>query len=249
MDEQKNTINDESNFADSLDSPETKSIWLGWRVVAAVIALVVLGVLAYPFLRERLNVSPDTPPSTSETQTAITAPEATVRANPDSAGAQFELGNAYVESGQLEQALTAYQKAIELDPDYQDAYANLGVVYYQLQQFDLATLQYQKALELDPNDGEVAYNLGALYLQHALSNDNDQPDPDLLNQAVSQLKQAIEMSPDLAEPYFSLGVAYAALNQKEEAIQSFETFVARDSGQDPRASQEAERYLQALRGQ
>ncbi len=247
MDEQENEINDESNFADSFDSPETKSIGLGWRVVAAIIALVVLGVLAYPFLRERLNVNPDPPPPTSKTQTVLTAPEATAQANPDSAEAQFKLGNAYVESGQLEQALAAYQKTIELDPDYQVAYVNLGVVYYQLQQFDLAELQYQKALELDPNDGEVAYNLGALYLQHALL--NDQPDPDLLNQAVIQLKQAMEMSPDLAEPYFSLGVAHAALNQREEAVQSFETFLARDSGQDPRASQEAERYLQALRGQ
>ncbi len=62
MDEQENTINDESNFADSFDSAETKSIGLGWRVVAAVIALVVFGVLAYPFLRERLNVNPDTTP-------------------------------------------------------------------------------------------------------------------------------------------------------------------------------------------
>ena len=247
MDEQENTIDDESNFADSFNSPEPKSIRLGWRAVTAVIALVVIGILAYPFLRERLNVNPANDTPTSETQTAITAPEATAQANPDSAEAQFKLGNAYVESEQLEQALTAYQKAIELDPDYQVAYANLGVVYYQLQQPDLAALQYQKALELDPNDGEVAYNLGALYLQQALL--SGQPDPDLLDQAITQLKQAMEMSPDLAEPYFSLGVAYSALNQKEEAIQAFESFLARDSGQDPRAGQEAERYLQALRGQ
>ena len=57
------------------------------------------------------------------------------------------------------------------------------------------------------------------------------------------------MNPGLAEPYFSLGVAYGALNQSEDAIQAFETFLARDSGQDPRASQEAKRYLEALRAQ
>jgi hypothetical protein len=53
----------------------------------------------------------------------------------------------------------------------------------------------------------------------------------------------------LAEPYFSLGVAYKTLNQKEKAIQAFETFLARYKGQDPRASQEAQQYLEALRQQ
>jgi tetratricopeptide (TPR) repeat protein len=55
------------------------------------------------------------------------------------------------------------------------------------------------------------------------------------------------LNPDLAEPYFSLGVAYNALNQKEQAIEAFETFLARDTGEDPRAGQEAQRYLEALR--
>ena len=67
--------------------------------------------------------------------------------------------------------------------------------------------------------------------------------------AVSQLQLASEMSPDLAEPYFSLGVAYFALNQSPDAIQAFEAFLSRDSNQDPQAKQEAERYLQILRGQ
>jgi tetratricopeptide (TPR) repeat protein len=88
--------------------------------------------------------------------------------------------------------------------------------------------------------------LGALYIQQALLS-GDTPDPALLDQAITQLKQAAELNPDLAEPYFSLGVAYNALNQKEQAIEAFETFLARDTGEDPRAGQEAQRYLEALR--
>ena len=142
----------------------------------------------------------------------------------------------------------AYQTAIELDPNYQAAYANLGVTYYQLQQFELAARQYEKAIELDPQDGDVAYNLGALYLQQALSQE-EQPDPQLLNQAVTQLKQAQEISPNLAEPHFTLGVAYLALNDPIQARQSFETFLSLGAGQDTRAKQEAERYLEMLDSQ
>ena len=241
----EHAAHEESDPTASLE--ETKNQRLGGRTIIAVIALVIIAVLAYPFIQEQLNSNPNTSAKVSpESQTLVTAPEATAQANPDSAQAQFELGNAYVQAGQWDQALAAFQKAIELDPNFQGAYANLGVVYYQLEKLDLAASQYKKALELDPNDGDVAYYLGALYLQQALLNNNP-ANPDLLNQAIAQLEHARELDPNLAEPYFSLGVAYNALNQPEEAIQAFETFLERDSGQDPRASQEAKRYLEALR--
>jgi tetratricopeptide (TPR) repeat protein len=247
MDEQENIIDDEAISPESSEAPEVKNIGLSWRMVFAIVALVIVGVFVYPFIRDWLNA--DTPATSSlpEPQTVVTESEAAAEANPDSPEAQFELGNSYVRSGQLELAVAAYQRAIELDPDYQTAYANLGVVYYQLQQLDLAAVQYQKALELNPKDGEVAYNLGALYLQQALS--SGQPDPEKLDQAIAQIKAAMELSPELAEPYFSLGVAYNAQNKSEQAIEAFETFLELDTGRDPRAKQEAERYLQSLRGQ
>src|SRR5690606_12466753 len=100
-------------------------------------------------------------------------------------------------------------------------------------------------LEMNPEDGEVTYKLGALNLQRALIS-GDEPDPQLLAQAVSQLEQALALNPNLAEPYFSLGVAYLAQNDNAKAIEAFQTFIDRDSGSDPRASQEAQRYLDSL---
>lgn len=246
-------MNDEKIL--TVDSNEAGSVVnkkqsLRWRTVLAAAAVIILVALVYSYLQEQSNsaiavttttVSPIAPEQ-------LTFPEATAHANPDSAQAQFDLGNAYVEAGRWEQAQIAYQKAIELDPNYQAGYANLGVVYYQLGKLDLAALQYQKALELNPNDGEVAYNLGALYVQQALLNSNP-PNQDLLNKAVVQLKHSLELNPGLVEPYFSLGVAYNALSQKAESIQAFETFLSRDSGHDPRAGQEAKRYLETLRKQ
>jgi tetratricopeptide (TPR) repeat protein len=216
-----------------------------WRIGLAVVAVAVVVVLVYPFLQQRLAAPAESEPALAG-QEAGPAEEAAVEAN--SAQAQFRSGNSHAQAGRWDQARAAYQKAIELDPNFQAAYANLGVVYYQLEQLDLAASQYQKALELDPDDGDVAYNLGALYLQQALIG-GEQPDQALLERAVTQLKQAAELSPGLAEPYFSLGVAYQVSGQTEQAIEAFETFLARDSVQDPRASQEAQRYLELLRSQ
>jgi tetratricopeptide (TPR) repeat protein len=247
LDSQENMVTAQFEQPTPPESVATKRMGLGWRIAIAAIALIVVAILAYPLLQERSNPPPADTPSI-EAQPALIAPEATAQANPDSAKAQFDLGNTHVQAGRWAQAIIAYQKAIELDPNYQAAYANLGVVYYQQGDFELAASQYKKALELNPDDVDVAYNLGALYLQQALS-DGNQLDSDLLDEAIAQLEQVRDKAPDLAEAYFSLGVAYSILNRNEDGIEAFEAFLARDSGQDSRASQEAERYLQTLRGE
>lgn len=217
-----------------------KSLGLGWKIGLGIGALLVAAVLLLPVVWPASN---NAEPAAGAAPANV-APVSPVSL-PDTAAARFELGNSLYESGQFDQAVAAFLGAIELDPNYQAAYANLGVVYYQQQKFDLAASQYQKALELDPNDGDVAYNLGVLYLQQALSKSN-QPDPQLLNKAVTQLQQAQQISPELAEPHFSLGVAYLALNQPEKATAAFETFLSFETQVDPRAKQEAERYLKLL---
>ena len=222
---------------------------LSWRIGLALAALILVGILVYSSVQEQVSDQPAVQDTTSApVLPAIDGLQAAVEANPTSPQAQFELGNALYRQGQLEAAIEAYKHALDLNPKYTAAYANLGVTYYQMQQFELAARQYEKALELDPDDGDVAYNLGALYLQQALSQDN-QPDPQLLNQAVSQLEQAQQISPDLAEPYFTLGVAYLALKQPPQAKEAFETFISLGAGQDARAKQEAERYLEMLQQQ
>ncbi|RMF03857.1 MAG: tetratricopeptide repeat protein [Chloroflexi bacterium] len=229
------------------DAPDTPQ-GLRWHfVIIGLVALVVIAVLAFPFFTGQSQPAPQTAPAANE-PAELSAPQATAQANPNSAQAQFELGNSYYESGRFDDAVTAYQAAIELDPNYQAAYANLGVVYYQLQKFDLAATQYKKALEINPEDGDVAYNLGALYLQQALAN-SASPDTQLLQKSIAQLEKAREISPDLAEPYFSLGVAHMALNQRQEAIQAFDAYLTFDASTDSRARQEAERYLNILNGQ
>ncbi len=223
-------------------APDSEGIGTVWKIVVAIVAVGVIAYFAYSF------IPTNQPGDQSQSQSQPQAQSAENNISGASAEELFQQGNAFVEAGQLQQAATAYQQAVEMDPAYQAAYANLGVVYYQLEQLDLAAQQYEKALEINPDDGDVAYNLGALRLQQALSG-GGQPDEELLNQAIDQLETALELSPNLAEPHFTLGVAYATLNRRDEAIAAFEQFLEKDSGQDARASQEAERYLETLKAQ
>jgi len=225
------------------DNSQRSSTGLVWRILALGAALVIIGVLAYPLIQQQFQHDDKI------SGTPLVEPiEAPVLENEATTPEEwFELGKDYYKQNQWSQAVAAFQKVIELDPTYQAAYANLGAAYHRQNNLDLAIAQYEKALELDPDDGEVVYNLAAVYIQQATQ--GGQPDAVLLNQAIEQLNRALELSPNSAEPYFGLGVAYAALNQPEQAIAAFESFLERDTGDDPRAQQEAERYLQLLRGQ
>jgi tetratricopeptide (TPR) repeat protein len=224
------------------EAEKGRSVGLIWRIVAGVTALVIIAGLIYPLFPRSSQVAP------LPTPTIAPAMDVTLEATPNSAQGWFELGKTYYKAGQWEQAVAAFKQVIALDPQHQAAYANLGATYHRLNQLDQAETHYQKALELNPKDGEVVYNLAALYLQKAMPG-GGQPDPVLVNQALDQLRRAQELSPNAAEPYFGLGVAYMMLNQRDQAIQAFETFLKRDSGQDPQAGQEAQRYLKMLRGQ
>jgi tetratricopeptide (TPR) repeat protein len=236
---------DDQSISNLNPDNESKGPGLTWIVIIAVIVVGVVAFLLTSFFREQptTEITPQANPPAEANQAAVANP-----AEPGSAQAQFEHGNSLVEAGNFQEAISAYQRAIELDPEFQAVYANLGVVYYQLEQLDLAAEQYQKALELDPTDGEVTYNLGALNLQRALTNGST-PDPVLIDEAVAQLQKALELSPDLAEPYFSLGVAYAIQQQNDKAIAAFEEFLAKNTGTDPRANQEAQRYLDTLKAE
>lgn len=240
-----NTLSDTNAMIDNSSSSDSKNVI--WKVGIGVVAVIVVGILAFPLFNRQSDTAATEPTilssQTTDEPSVTTSPLPTAD---NTAEGQFNLGNQFYETGQLDEAIAAYQKAIELDPEYQDAYANLGVTYYQQQKFDLAASQYEKALELDSQDGEVAYNLGALYLQQALM-ESDVPDNDLLDKSITQLQQALEISPNLAEPHFTLGVAYFFLNDQEKATEAFEAYLA--SGTDPQAQQEAEGYLQQLKSQ
>jgi tetratricopeptide (TPR) repeat protein len=51
----------------------------------------------------------------------------------------------------------------------------------------------------------------------------------MYTEAIEALKQAIRIKPDLADAHFSLGVTYAALNDKGSALKQYKILKSLDS--------------------
>ena len=139
-----------SNEAESLedtspldnDGSKRSGIALVWRILALGVALVIIVILAYPYIQQQFR-SIDNPSGTSPTVPT----EVSILENEASSPEEwFELGKDHYKQNQWSQAVTAFQKVIELDPTYQAAYANLGATYHRQNNLDLAVAQYQKAL-------------------------------------------------------------------------------------------------------
>ena len=165
--------------------------------------------------------------------------------SPSTAMEHFARGVELSTAGQFQEAADEYQKALAVDPKNVDAMTNLGVTYYSLERFDDAIAQYLQAIELAPNDGDIHSNLAAAHVQkYELTGSQAQ-----LDKALEEYEKAVELKPDLAEAHFGLGVVYALVGRKQDAIQAFERFQELDKGNSPQATENAKQYLLRLRGE
>jgi tetratricopeptide (TPR) repeat protein len=150
----------------------------------------------------------------------------------------FTKGNELAGAGEYDKAIEEYKAALQAEPNNVSVLTNLGVAYYNTGQLDQAVTQYQTALENAPNDADIHSNLAAAYVQQGK-----------LDEAQAEYERAVELQPDLAPAHFGLGVVYSNQGANDEAIQAFEKFLEFDTGNDPIASEQAQQYLNQLRGQ
>ena len=228
---------DDDERASASHSAETSTVQIPliWRVVAIIVAAVIIVALLWPLFTQEPEA-----PTTITSNNVPEAPQLT-----GSAEELFQQGQEYYLAGQFDQAIQVYQRVVELDPNHQSAYVNLGDSYYQKSQLDQAIEAYQKAIDLDPDDADVAYNMGAALLQQAVG--SGQFDQEALQKAIDQITHATELNPQLPHPYYGLGEAYNLLGDTEQAIQNFERFLELDNGSDNQATTIAQDRLEQLK--
>ncbi len=186
-----------------------------------------------------------TPPDVDNSEQNANATTGNAVPNENSPEALFEMGNNYYKSGNLDEAIVAYKKAVEQKEDYDAAWANLGAAYYAQQNLEEAEKAYLKAVDLAPNDADVVYNLGAIYLQQSLA--SGVPNQEKVAEALEQINRAVTLNPNLAQPYYGLGVANQLSGNAEAAIEAFEKFLDLDDGSDSVATSNATKILQSLK--
>jgi tetratricopeptide (TPR) repeat protein len=179
--------------------------------------------------------------------------QAAAKANPDSNDVKFDLADAYFRKGQYPQALEAAQ-SVSADAQNDDAYlALLGDIYSHLGDSAKATQIFQNAITRNPDNdqyylslalaqlragganeaeatlkrggeripasGKILWGLGVLSALHGDS-----------AQAAEQLGRAVDLLPEWAGGYSTLGVFYYQTGQYDKAREVLSRFKGSRSG-------------------
>ncbi len=124
----------------------------------------------------------------------------------DEAYVQSCLGNCYDTLGLYDKALEAHTVALELDGEQAKYWVNIGVTYRKMSEYDLAADAYIKAIELDPEYAEAYSSLAVIHYVNSQ-----------YTEAIECYETAIELSPSLASAYGGCALAYAMIDDFENA--------------------------------
>lgn len=142
---------------------------------------------------------------------SITLWKATVESSPNSVIANKNLGNCYLDEGNLIEAENYFRKSVAIDPNYEDAYISLGNLYYNKNIFDLAEKNFLTAIAKNNNNSLTYNNLAGVYYKK-----ND------FIKAADYYSKAISRNQNYFEAITGIGLCYARMNEIEKAKQNWE---------------------------
>lgn len=158
-----------------------------------------------------------------------------VEAEPLHARRWFSLGGLYESAGRKTDAISAYERALVLGSDHFTLYVNLGLLYADMGRSDDALRHLLHGFERNPDSAPIAHNIGAVLLA-------GKGDP---GSALPYFLRAIELDPNLPDPYFSAGAIEYNNGRYGESIRLWNIFL-RIAPNHPRAS-EVRTILESLR--
>ena len=208
---------------------------------------------------------------------AVVEFEAVLKEEPDRVSALTNLGVAYYNVGRLDDAIAQYQKALEVGPDDADIHSNLAAAYVQKNDLAQALAEYQKAITINPDLAQAHFGLAVVYLQQGQNDQalgelqkfqqyDDGTDKLATAQsniylgaiyldkgeaekALVEYQKALQIDPKLPAAHFGVGLIYAQLGQKDQAIKSLEEFQKYDDGSNSAMTDQATQLLKELKGQ
>jgi len=150
----------------------------------------------------------------------------TIEVSPLSFTAHNNLGQAFIEKGQVDEAVTEFQQALSINPDDDNAHNNLGKAFIEKGQADEAMAEFQHALAINPEDANAHLNLGLA--QEARGD---------LDDALLNFRRFIELAPDAPNADYAhlwIWLIRVRQNQKAEADQELATCLSKSWNASPK---------------
>ena len=119
------------------------------------------------------------------------------------------LGQVYKQSWKWDEAEREYNRALELNLNYATAYHWYSLFLKDQGRFDESAVMIKRAKELDPLSSVISINISEMY--------NWQNDH---NASIHNSLKIIELDPNYADAYRSLGISYLKLHREGEAIEN-----------------------------
>lgn len=158
--------------------------------------------------------------------------EALARATPTFAWPFERLSFQAFDDGDALAAARALAVAVELQPDSDLYWTNLGWAWYLLGFWDRSEAASERALELDAGAYIAAYNLGLVRARFGRLDEAMPPyeralaaDPEVDDEALADVENAIAARPDEASLHYVLGRLYEQEGRRDEAAAAYRTFL------------------------
>lgn len=153
---------------------------------------------------------------------AINAYQETIKLNPEHYKAHYRMGVLFERLDQPVKADQAYRKSIELRPTYSPAFVSLGNMYIDYGHANVGQAVLETGTKVNDKDAKMWNGLGRAQL--ALNKPSE---------AVDSFKKAKAIDPDMVDVLFGLGMAYAELRQRDEAVENLQGFLQRAGNDVP----------------
>jgi len=150
----------------------------------------------------------------NDQKAAVACYRKALQLKPSLPSAHFNLGALLQGQGFLKEAAQHYQKAVDLEPRFFEALGNLGAVQQLQGRLEEAEQCYRKALAIQ-TDARGHFNLGTVL--YGLGRHQD---------AVLEFREAVNLDPDFADAWNSLGETLRDRGEMEEAVRCYERALA-----------------------
>ncbi len=127
--------------------------WAKGKIIAAVLAVLILGGLGYGSWKQ-LGYWRD----------GITISKHTIDVTKDNGMMYYNLGCSLNKLGRNQEAMDAFREVIRIAPGNANAHCNLGITYAKMGRYEEATAEFKEAIKIRQTFPEAHFNLGFAYL-------------------------------------------------------------------------------------